>query len=371
MEPYRLHIALPAPAAAEYDVVVAEGLLDRLAEHVRAAAPAEHYAVVADATVAGLLGERVLASFRAAGARAHLFSFPAGEEHKTRDTWADLTDALLGRGVGRDGCVVALGGGVTGDLAGFLAATYMRGLPLVQVPTTLVGMVDAAIGGKTGVDTPVGKNLVGAFHQPRAVLADPRVLSTLGAAELRAGLAEAVKHGAIADADYLGWIEESAAPLLAGDADAHARLIRRSVEIKADFVTGDVYEAGPRAALNFGHTIGHALERWSDYSLPHGQAVAIGMVGEAGLGEAAGVTEGGTAARLRRVLERLGLPVRPPAGCDPAGLVTRARADKKARRARVRYVLLARVGALARTREGWTFALEDERAARALAQVFA
>ena len=232
-----------------------------------------------------------------------------------------------------------------GDLGGFVAATYMRGLPLVQVPTTLLAMIDSSVGGKTGVDTPAGKNLLGCFHQPQVVLADADLLQTLPDAHIRAGLAEAVKHGAIADPEYLDWIESAAGELLAGDPEALTRLIGRSVEIKAEVVNRDELEAGPRKMLNFGHTVGHAVEALSGYALLHGEAVAIGMVEEARIGERIGVTAAGTAARLRRVLSRLGLPTSLPLEMGVDEVVAWTRADKKAREGRVEYALIESIGA--------------------------
>ena len=345
----------------DYDVVVEPGALDRLPSLLAEAAPAHRYAIIADTTVAGLYGERVRSGVEAAGTRADLFTFPAGEAHKTREHWAELTDALLEAGMGRDGAVIALGGGVTGDLAGFVAATFMRGVSLVQVPTSLLAMVDASVGGKTGVDVPGGKNLVGAFHPPRLVVADPTLLATLPDTELRAGLAEAVKHGAIADPEYLGAIRDGAGRLLRADPAALAAVVQRSVEIKAGFVAADPYEQGARKALNFGHTIGHAIEALTGYAVPHGYAVAIGMVAEAEIGEAIGLTAAGTAGELRAALASLGLPTDLPPEVDPAAAVEWATRDKKVRRGRTRYTLLARIGEVARAPEGdWSIPVDDD-----------
>jgi 3-dehydroquinate synthase len=241
--------------------------------------------------------------------------------------------------------VLALGGGVTGDLAGFVAATYLRGIPLVQLPTTLLAMIDASVGGKTGVDTRAGKNLIGAFHQPRFVLADVDSLATLPPAEVRSGLAEAVKHGAIADEAYLDWIGLNADALLRLEPAITVELIRRSVQIKAAAVAADEREAGLRKTLNFGHTIGHAVEARSAFRLLHGEAVAIGMVVEAKIGEAIGATRPGTARRLEDVLTRVGLPTRVPPDQHPEEVLELTRADKKSRAGRVEYALLARIGA--------------------------
>ncbi len=344
-----------------YDVIVAPGALADLPALAAAAAPAARYVVIADSNVADLYGSSVRHGFDAAGHRVHLLTFPAGEASKTRASWSGLTDDMLRLGVGRDGCVVALGGGVTGDLAGFVAATYMRGIPVVQAPTSLLAMIDASVGGKTAVDVPAGKNLVGAFHQPRVVVADPEVLHTLPKAELRSGCAEAVKHGAIADAAYLEWATQRAEDAVAGVADVVEELVLRSVRIKARLVAQDVHERGARSALNFGHTLGHALEHASGWRLSHGHAVAVGMVLEARLGEAVRVTDPGTARILAAGCRAFGLPTGPPAGMDPDAILHATRADKKARSDRVRYTLLEGPGAVAKSPDdGWTHAVPDD-----------
>jgi 3-dehydroquinate synthase len=286
-----------------------------------------------------------------------VLTMPAGEAHKTRDTWATLTDQLLAAGLGRDSVLVALGGGVVGDVAGFVAATYLRGVPVIQVPSSLVAMIDAAIGGKTGLDVPAGKNLVGAFHAPALVAVDPTLLATLPGRELRAGLAEAIKHGVVRDADYFVSIAQQAATL----ADpAHAAspamqaVIERSVAIKCAVVTADPREAGERKILNFGHTLGHAIEAESDYALRHGEAIAIGMVLEAQVGESLGVTERGTAARIADVLRAVGLPTE--TDLDPARLLARTSTDKKKAAGRVEYALPACVGRC----EPWSQPVPDE-----------
>ena len=311
-----------------YPVLIGAGLLDELPALARRFLGGARLAAISDATVAALHGARIAPP-------AELLTFPAGEAHKTRETWARLSDELLAAGFGRDSGIVALGGGVTGDVAGFVAATYMRGLPVLQAPTTLLAMVDAAVGGKTGVDTPLGKNLIGAFHHPVAVVADPRVLATLPDRELRAGLAEAVKHGLVADAEHLDWLESRAPAILARDEAALAALVRRSVEIKAEVVGSDERETGRRAVLNAGHTVAHALEHASGWALLHGEAVALGLVAEAALAERLGVAERGLTERVERALAALELPIRLPAGIDPAPdrLLEAMTRDKKNRAA--------------------------------------
>ncbi len=339
-----------------YQVVVGDGALDWLADLVQPIA-ASRWVVIADATVAAHRGAAVQTQLsRDAAAPALLLSVPPGEASKSREQWAALTDAMLAARCGRDTAVLALGGGVVGDLAGFVAATYMRGLPFVQAPTTLLAMVDASVGGKVAVDTPAGKNLVGAFHPPALVVIDPATLTTLPADDLRAGAVEALKHGVIASPAHFA----EAAALLASDAPTPtAAFVAASVTIKAAVVAEDPREAGRRHVLNFGHTVGHALEVLSDYRLRHGEAVAIGMVVEATAAEHAGITESGTADRIAAALRAGGLPVAPPPDLDPDAVLAAARLDKKARRGTVEYAVPTRIGAMADGGGRWTVPLPD------------
>lgn len=355
-------VRVPGRDGDGYPIRAEPGLLDRTGELLRREAGPHRAAVISDETVAGLYGERLLASLSDAGIPADLLAFPPGEASKDRRVWARLTDRMLDAGYGRDAAVVALGGGVTGDLAGFVAATYLRGVPVAQVPTSLLAMVDAAVGGKTAVDTSHGKNLVGAFHHPVLVAADPEVLATLPERERAAGLAEAVKTAAVADADLFAWMEDRAGELAAGDPEPVARLVRRCMEIKAGIVARDPGEAGLRQVLNLGHTAGHVLEVRSGRDLLHGHAVAAGMRVEARLGEALGATAPGTARRLAGLLDRLGHRTRPERDLGVAELLEAAGTDKKARRGRARFVFLERVGEVARTDGGaWSRPLPEEK----------
>lgn len=334
--------------------MLGDGLLAHLSEMVARHCPAAHYAVVTDSTVAPLYGEAVAATLGGA-ARSTVVAFPSGEWNKTRETWATITDRMLAAGIGRDGAVVALGGGVVGDVAGFVAATYLRGIPYVQVPTTLLAMLDSSIGGKAGVDVPAGKNLVGAFHQPRLVVADLATLATLPANHLAAGVAEAIKHGAIADRDYFERVRALASPVLSGDREALFEVVERSVSIKAGVVAEDERERGRRAILNFGHTIGHALEAVSGYALLHGEAVAIGMAAEAKLGRALGITAPEAVPALLQALEAYQLPTECPADADSGRVLEVMRHDKKARETSVRFALLQSIGKVHREPTGeWT-----------------
>jgi 3-dehydroquinate synthase len=351
-------VPIRATRDASYDVHVGRGALAGLPAILRSACPANRYAVIADHHVAELHGERLMGLLSDAGLPAHLVTFPAGEWNKSREQWATLTDELLRARLGRDGAVIAFGGGVAGDLAGFVAATYLRGIPYVQVPTSLLAMIDSSVGGKTGVDVPAGKNLVGAFHQPCAVVADVDLLATLARVHVAAGLAEAVKHGVIRDAAYLTILEEPR-PLLAKDLDRLEAVVARSVAIKAEIVAADEREAGVRAILNFGHTVAHAIEARSGYALLHGEAVAIGMAVESALAESAGIAAAGTHARIVTALERCALPVRVPEDLATDALLDAMQTDKKTRQEVVRMALPACCGTMARDAAGaWTHAAD-------------
>ena len=352
---------------ASYDILIAPGLVHQLDKILPQYCPAAAYALISDSHVAKLYGEAIAKQVSGVGCQVELLTFPAGEWNKTRDTWASLSDRMLAARLGRDCAVIALGGGVVNDVGGFVAATYLRGVPLVQVPTTLLAMIDSSIGGKTGVDVPAGKNLLGAFHQPRVVVADPELLGSLSSVQLAAGLAEAVKHGAIADAEYFAFLESEYAAIFAKHAPALERVVRRSVEIKAEVVAQDEREKGKRAILNFGHTVGHAIEATSKYEVLHGEAVAIGMVYEARIAETLGIAAAGTAGRIKAVLERLHLPVERPDASRVDELIAAMRNDKKVRAGEIRFALPRAIGiAHGDDARGWTTAVAPEEVHRIL-----
>jgi 3-dehydroquinate synthase len=351
-----------------YEILVSPGALDQVASLAAAAAPAHSFAIIADENVAALYGHRVSSGFEPGTAR--LFTFPAGEAHKTRREWGRLTDSLLSAGYGRDTTIIALGGGVTGDLAGFVAATFLRGVPYVQVPTSLLAMVDSSVGAKTGVDTSFGKNLVGAFHRPAAVIADPRVLATLPLPHIRSGLAEAIKHGVIASEPLFAWIASNTSALLADPTGAEMlQLLPEAIGIKARVVETDERESGLRKILNFGHTIGHAVELASGYSLLHGEAVAIGMAVEARIAEISGIASPGLASAIESALSGAFLPVSLPDGLDPATILAATRTDKKSRAGEVRYSLPCRIGEMAGASSGYSLAVSDDIVIQALSAV--
>jgi len=323
-----------------YPIHIGAGILQRAelyAPYLRGSV-----AIVTNAVVAPLYLERVRKAL--AGARVCEVIVEDGEQAKGWAALDRIFDALLAARLGRDGLIVALGGGVIGDLAGFAAATYQRGVPFVQVPTTLLAQVDSSVGGKTGINHARGKNMIGAFHQPRAVIADIATLDTLPDRELRAGLAEVIKHGAALDAAFLDWLERNIDRLLARDGKALAHAVRRSCELKAAIVAEDERETGVRAVLNFGHTFGHAIETATGFgSWLHGEAVAAGMVMAAGLSARAGCLPSADAARIEALIKRAGLPTRAPQ-LAPARWRELMAIDKKAADARVRFVLLHGLG---------------------------
>jgi 3-dehydroquinate synthase len=338
--------------AHPYVISIGEGLLDdgsALTARIRG----RHVLIVSDTQVAPLFARRVEVALHNTrpDLRVSRFVIPAGEQAKTLAHFAEVIDALARLGATRDACVLALGGGVVGDLAGFAAACWMRGIDCFQLPTSLLAMVDSSVGGKTAVDLPQGKNLVGAFHPPRAVFADIAALDTLPERELRAGLAEVIKYGAIVDAPFLDWLATNGTALLARDRDALTEAIARSCRHKATIVEHDPFEHGERALLNFGHTFGHAIEAEQGYSgagsdaLNHGEAVAVGMVLATRLSAHLGMAPAADAERLRSLLAAFGLPIALPAGLDADLLVQRMRLDKKAHAAGLRFVLWEAPGA--------------------------
>ncbi len=330
-----------------YHIAIGPGLLEdgvTLAAHVRG----RHVLIVSDTHVAPLYAHALASTLQrhAPSAQVIVSCITAGESAKTLDGFAELMRELAEFGATRDACVFALGGGVVGDLAGFVAACWMRGIDIVQLPTTLLAMVDSSVGGKTAVDLPQGKNLVGAFHPPCAVFADTSTLGTLPERELRAGFAEVIKYGAIMDAPFLDWLEANVDGLLDRDDALLTEAIARSCAHKAAIVERDPHEHGERALLNFGHTFAHAIESEQGYGgLNHGEAVAIGMVLAARLSATLGVASIEAGQRLSRLLKRFGLPVVLPSGLQAEALLARMRLDKKAQAGGLRFVLWDRAGA--------------------------
>jgi 3-dehydroquinate synthase len=355
-----------------YPVHVEPGILVLLRELLEERVPRRPLVMIADEKVNRLYDEwtsgtvearRLGARASDAGMRPRFLQrlvFPQGELSKTRETWIRLTDELLAAGIGRDAVIVAMGGGVTGDLAGFVAATYLRGIPYVQVPTTLLAMVDSSVGGKVGVDTALGKNQVGAFYPPVLVVADPLTLMSLPDRDYRAGLAEAVKHGVIADREYFDWIASRGRDIRARQPAAITHLVERSIEIKAGVVSQDERERGRRAILNAGHTVAHAIEAASGYQMLHGECVSIGLVIECRIAESLGLAEAGTAIAVARVLERFGLPIRLPENMLPPAVLDAMAGDKNNRGNEIHFSLTRAIGSMHGSGTSWTVAAPPE-----------
>lgn len=349
----RVDVATPS---RQYPILIGRGLLAERAHYPAELDPAR-CVIVSNETIAPLYLERVQQAF-GGGLREYLM--PDGERYKSLDTCAALLDYLLEQRLGRDCTLLALGGGVVGDLTGFAAAIFQRGIHFVQLPTTLLAQVDSSVGGKTAVNRPLGKNMVGAFHQPIAVLADTDTLGTLPQREFLAGLAEVLKYGLLGDADFYHWIRREQAGLLARDPALLQQAIEQSCRHKAAIVAADEREAGQRALLNLGHTFGHAIEAHLQYrDWLHGEAVACGMLMAAAMSARLGWLHGDEVARLRELLHSLGLPVAPPAGLTPAAMLEHMRGDKKNLGGQIRLVLLDKIGQARVVSDYAAQALED------------
>jgi 3-dehydroquinate synthase len=338
------HTVKVSLADRSYDIVIGRGLLADVGRRLKALGHGGQAAIVTDTHVGRLYARAVARSLHAAGFQPRTITAPAGEAAKTMAWAGRVVDQLARAGFERQSVAVALGGGVVGDLTGFAASVYVRGIPFVQIPTTLVAQVDSSVGGKTGVNHPVGKNLIGTFYQPRLVLIDPETLTTLPAREWRAGLAEVIKYGVIADAAFFVYLEQNMDEILAHADEPVRRIVVRSCEIKAEVVGQDEREADRRRILNYGHTIGHALEALGNYrTLIHGEAIAIGMVQEAAYARFLGLCDEQTVERQRALVRRAGLPTDMPA-VRFADLWKAMQHDKKVAQGRVYCVLPEAIG---------------------------
>jgi 3-dehydroquinate synthase len=328
---------------ARYDIVIRRGLLADVGPQLAKLSKSNKAAIITDSHVGPLYANVLAKSLRRAGIEPIVATISAGEDHKTLADLAPVYDTLLGGKIERTTPVLALGGGVIGDMAGFIAATLLRGVPFVQVPTTLLAMVDASVGGKTGINHATGKNLIGAFHQPIAVLIDPDVLKTLLDRELRGGLAECIKHDIIRDPGGFAGLERDIPRALDRDTDYLARLVAHNVAIKAKVVEADPFEHGERAHLNFGHTFGHAIETVSHYEYSHGECVALGMAAAARLATDLGLLDEHSRGRIVALIEKAKLPVR-GMKLPTQAIVDAMIFDKKVKGGRVRFILPDRIG---------------------------
>lgn len=365
----RVPVRLRRTLDDSYEIRIGRSLGPRLSVDLRRARHGRRYIVVTDSHLHATHGETLLATFRRRGLLADLISFPAGEGSKTRRVRDEIEDGIIELGAGRDTALVALGGGVVGDLTGFVAATFNRGIPYIQIPTTLIGMVDSAIGGKTGINHRAGKNFLGAFHQPSAVYIDVDYLKGLPDRHFNSGMAEVVKCGVIADRGLFQLLETRLERVMRRDTDLMPGIIEACCRIKAKVVAEDPHESNRRKVLNFGHTIAHAIETLSGYRMAHGEAVAIGMIAEARIAQRAGLLPIKAAERIERLLVRIGLPTAIPEPMAPEAILAVARRDKKARLGKITYALPVRIGAMANIRGNYSLSVEDTIALDVMAEM--
>jgi 3-dehydroquinate synthase len=356
-----MHVVKVNLGDRSYDIEIGIAL-EQIGERLKGLGVGRKIALITNPTVKSFYYARVADSLQAAGFLVHGVEIPDGEQYKTLDSTNHIYTELLRNSLDRKSALVALGGGVIGDLAGFAAATFMRSVPFIQIPTTLLAMVDSSVGGKTGVNHPLGKNMIGAFHQPKKVLMDMDVLKTLPKEEFLAGMAEVIKYGIIWDEMFFEYLDRNRAKILTLDPEALAYIIRRSCEIKAEVVSKDEHESGIRILLNFGHTVGHAIETEEHYSMRHGYAVAIGMVYAARLAFRMGLCADSVPARVKKLIASYGLPTdlsalsRKPAVAD---LLDTMQVDKKAEGGKVKFVLLKNMGEAVVTKEWKETALRE------------
>ncbi len=327
-----------------YPIIIKSGCLNEIGKDLQAKKIANRYGIIADDHVAALYGDAFMAMLRSSGIHAELFTFPRGEASKSLQTMGDLAGRLARLGFDRQDALIGFGGGVTGDLTGFLASTYMRGIPFVQIPTTLLSQVDSAVGGKTGVDIPEGKNLIGTFYQPQGVYIDISLLKTLPDKEVLGGLAEVIKYGVIWDVEFFQFLCDNRQNILQLDEKIIIKMVHTCCRIKSEVVSQDEREGGVRRILNYGHTIGHAVEGASDYAIIHGLAVAIGMAAAAKLAVLAGFLAPEPAKRITDLLIAYGMPVAIPTNLDRNRIKKYLLADKKTVGGNVHYVLPTEIG---------------------------
>lgn len=342
MNPQKIRVEL---GERSYNIYIGSGILDGIGNRLRLFNFSRKIAIVSNPTVFNMYGETVSASIRDAGFDLHTVLIPDGEAYKTIESVQQIYDALLRHQLDRSSALIALGGGVIGDIAGFAASTYMRGIAYAQVPTTLLSQVDSSVGGKTGVNHPLGKNMIGTFWQPCIVWIDTDTLGTLPLRELRAGLAEVIKYGIIRDTELFTYLDRQRESILNLESTALSHIIKRSCEIKAEVVSMDERESGLRAILNYGHTIGHALEAVTHFTtFLHGEAVAIGMCLEAKLSQHLGLTSAENVKRIRTLIEAYGLPTSIPHDIDPRDLFSSMCLDKKAIAGKLTFILPEEIG---------------------------
>lgn len=342
-----------------YNIMIQDGVLNQIATKIKEANLGHKFAIVTDSNVEPLYAEDLAEKFNNSGLDNKVIAIPAGEQNKSREIKAWIEDQMLEDKFGRDSVVIAVGGGVVGDIAGYVAASYTRGLPYVQIPTTLVACVDSSIGGKTAVDTPHGKNLIGAFHQPWAVFIDVNTLLTLKEKEIREGLAEVIKYGVISDKDLFSFLQDNMDLIFSYDKDALTHIIKRGCEIKAEVVEKDERESNLRKILNFGHTVGHAVENLSEYKISHGEAISIGMVVEGKLAVEMGLWNELDLAKLVDLIKKAGLPTDVPDYMDANKIIDAMKLDKKSRGGQIEMALPSQIGEMAKVNGEYGIKIEE------------
>jgi 3-dehydroquinate synthase len=340
----RIKVHLDKKASASYEIYIGKTIMDRMGLISNKQKWASRYICITDSHVLALHGERVQQTLREKGLTIDMIDFPPGEASKDIKTILRICDQLMTMGVDRQSALIALGGGVVGDITGFVASIYMRGIPYIQVPTTLLAQVDSSLGGKTGIDLPFGKNLLGTFYQPKAVFIDLAFLQTLEPQEIKNGLAEVVKYGIIDDPGLFGILETKAAAITNQDMDFLQEIVTRSCRIKKSVVEIDEQEKGMRRILNFGHTIGHAIESESGYTIPHGDAVSMGMVAATILSERMHFLAAEERERITALIRAIKLPDRIPQSLSPEGIFSHMKGDKKKAGDTLNFVLLKKIG---------------------------
>lgn len=342
-----------------YSIIIEDGILKRVPQLIKEAELGHKFAIVTDSNVEKLYAGDLAREFNNNNLENKTISFPAGEQNKNREVKSWIEDQMLESKFGRDSAVIAIGGGVVGDIAGYVAASYTRGLSYVQIPTTLVACVDSSIGGKTAVDTPHGKNLIGAFHQPWAVFIDVSTLLTLKHKEIREGLAEVIKYGVIIDGALFSYLVENLDQIFSYDKAALTHIIKRGCEIKAEVVEKDERESNLRKILNFGHTIGHAVENLSDYKISHGEAISIGMVAEGKLAVELNFWTEPDLSKLIKLISKAGLPTEVPDYMKTDQILDAMKLDKKSRSGQIEMVLPKKIGEMAQGEGGYGIKIED------------
>jgi len=364
----KLRVELKKQIDDSYDILIEPGLLDRVPKHLKENPLGDKYTIITDSNVRTLYGEALLSCLEEEDIESCLIDFPAGETSKNLSTLEHLASELVDNGMNRKSAVIALGGGVVGDLAGFVAATYMRGINYIQIPTTLLAQVDSSVGGKTAVDIREGKNLLGAFYQPKAVYIDPNVLLTLTDRQIRNGMAEVIKYGVVYDREFFEYVEKNEEIIKKRNVEALTRVVYKSCEIKRKVVKMDEKEGNLRSILNYGHALGHAEEKCRSYEILHGEAVAIGMNFAGRLATQMGFWNEEELERQNRLIESFGLPLR--SVCSPEELLEVMRHDKKAESRRIMFVLPERIGKMATVDGSYRIPVSERDLSIALARFF-